>query len=102
MTTVTHTHLREIGYCNKGARAFFKRHGLDWGAFLRRGLPAEAFEKTGDAMAVKLARHAREASPSIRITSVFDGAAIADYLDNSPKAEAAIMKVIRRRGGSDG
>ena len=62
MTTVTHTHLRELGYCNKGARAFFRRHGLDWSAFLRRGLPAEVFEQTGDAMALKLVQHAKGAS----------------------------------------
>ena len=60
MTTVTHQHLREIGYCNRGARLWFQRHGLDWSAFLRTGLPCETFEATGDAMALRLVKHARE------------------------------------------
>lgn len=58
---VLHRHLREIGYCNRGSRAFFQRHGLDWRAFLRAGLPEESFIATGDAMALKLVEHARKA-----------------------------------------
>lgn len=48
------------GYCIPGTRAFFARHGMDWRGFLRHGLAAEAFEATGDAMAIKLAAYARE------------------------------------------
>lgn len=61
MTTVLHRHLRELGYCNRGARAFFVRHGLDWSAFLRAGIPAEQLERTGDAMALKLVAYAKGA-----------------------------------------
>jgi hypothetical protein len=60
VTLVLHRHLRELGYCNRGARAFFARHGLDWGAFLRRGLPAQTLEATGDAMALKVVTHAQQ------------------------------------------
>lgn len=60
--TVLHQHLREIGYCNRGARQFFARHGLDWRAFLAQGLPAESFERTGDAMALKLVKHAKDST----------------------------------------
>lgn len=59
MTQVQHQHLRELGYCNRGARQFFERHGLDWRAFLAGGLPADQFERTGDAMALKLVEHAK-------------------------------------------
>ena len=53
-------HVRELGYCAKGARAFFARYDLDWSAFLREGLPASTLEATGDALAIKLAQRARD------------------------------------------
>ena len=40
--------------CSRGARAFFARHGLDYGRFLREGLPAEQIRATGDAMALQV------------------------------------------------
>lgn len=60
MTQVLHRHIRELGYCNRGARAFFERHGLDWRRFLAEGLPAEQIERTGDAMALKAVERARK------------------------------------------
>lgn len=58
---ITLVHLRTIpgygpkpGFCAGGARAFFARHGLDWETFRHHGLPAEAFEATGDALALAL------------------------------------------------
>lgn len=57
---VLHRHIRELGYCNRGARAFFERHGLDWRRFLAEGLPAEQIERTGDAMALKAVERARK------------------------------------------
>lgn len=56
MTRVYLRHLRALNYCARGSRAFFKRHGWDWHQFLRDGLEAEAFRKTGDAMAIKAAQ----------------------------------------------
>lgn len=52
-------HVRAARMCSRGARAFFLRHGLDWEAFLRDGLPAEQIEATGDAMAIQVAEVAR-------------------------------------------
>jgi hypothetical protein len=49
-------------YCSRGSRAFFARHGWDWSAFLRDGLPVETFLATGDAMAARAAQHALEES----------------------------------------
>lgn len=58
--TVQHRHLRELGYCNAGSRAFAARHGMDWRAFLRDGIPVESVEATGDAMAIRVANRARQ------------------------------------------
>lgn len=60
MTRVLHRHIRELGYCNRGARAFCERHGLDWRRFLAEGLPAQQIESTGDAMALKAVERARK------------------------------------------
>ncbi|RLE34431.1 MAG: hypothetical protein DRJ61_05190 [Acidobacteria bacterium] len=46
------------GYCNTGGRKFFSLHGMDWREFRKKGLPEEAFLKTGDAMALKLVEFA--------------------------------------------
>lgn len=59
MTIVRMTHIRRARYCSRGTRDFFKRHGMDWSKFLREGLPAEQFEATGDAMAIRVAEIAR-------------------------------------------
>ena len=47
MTTVKHRHCREIGYCNRGLRAWFAREGLDWQAFLRHGISAATLRARG-------------------------------------------------------
>lgn len=56
---VTISDLRAAKMCSRGARDFFKRHGLDWSTFLKSGLPAEEFLMTGDAMALRLVEVAR-------------------------------------------
>ena len=53
-------HFRKLRYCSRGSRQFFERHGWDWHAFLQNGLEAEAFHKTGDAMAIKAAQVAEQ------------------------------------------
>lgn len=62
--TVTLEHCRRLGYCSRGLRAFFLRHGLDWDAFRDGGLPADTIAATGDAMAVEAARLARSEAAS--------------------------------------
>lgn len=52
-------HIRKAKMCSRGARDFFRRHDLDWSRFLAEGLPAEVFEATGDAMALRLVEVAR-------------------------------------------
>lgn len=37
--------------CRKGARNFFARHNLDWGDFVRNGIPMSKLEATRDPLA---------------------------------------------------
>ena len=60
MATVIHADLRALGYCNRGSRAFFLRHELDFGHFLRHGIAAERLEAIGDAMAQRAVDRARQ------------------------------------------
>ncbi|MEN1942649.1 hypothetical protein WCE55_02155 [Luteimonas sp. MJ293] len=63
---VTFRHLKTIpsrrgnGFCNRGARPWFERHGLDWRAFVRDGIPAAQMEATGCGLAVALVEWARK------------------------------------------
>lgn len=55
----TMKHIRQCRMCSRGTRAFFARHGLDWTDFLKQGVPVEALEQTGDAMALQVVAAAR-------------------------------------------
>lgn len=59
---VTLADIRSSGlfYCAAGTRQFFRRHGLDFAAFLRHGIPAGALLATGDAMAERAVEAARQ------------------------------------------
>ena len=50
LTRVTIQDIRAARYCLPGVRPWFRRHGLDWQAFLDAGLPAETLRATGDAL----------------------------------------------------
>lgn len=52
-------HVREAKMCAKGTRAFFERQGWDFQEFLKNGLDAELFLKTGDAMALQVVEVAK-------------------------------------------
>ena len=52
--------LRAARLCFQGARPWFRRHGLDWQAFLAEGLPAEVLAATGDALALRVIAEARK------------------------------------------
>ncbi|MEW5790063.1 MAG: hypothetical protein ACOY4L_12200 [Pseudomonadota bacterium] len=58
--TVTIDHVRAAGLCVHGTRTWFARHGLDFRAFLARGLPASILLATGDAMAARVVEVARQ------------------------------------------
>lgn len=56
---ITVADLRRSGVC-PDARHFFTRHGLSWRDFVRNGIDAEALLQTGDAIAARVVREARE------------------------------------------
>lgn len=56
---VTMRDIRAAKMCSRGARKFFERHGLDWSAFVKQGIPAEKLAATGDAMALQVVEVAR-------------------------------------------
>ena len=50
LTLVTVQDIRAARYCLPGVRPWFRRHGLDWQAFLDTGISAETLRATGDAL----------------------------------------------------
>lgn len=52
-------HIRQARMCSSGAREFFQRHGLDWAAFLKEGIPSKELAATRDAMALQVVEVAR-------------------------------------------
>lgn len=63
MTIVTHRHARELGYCNRGLRAWFAREGLDWTDFVKHGIDADVLRQRDNAMAERaIARAEGEAN----------------------------------------
>ena len=52
--------IRAARLCLQGARPWFRRHGLDWQAFLAEGLPAEVLAATGDALALRVIAEAEK------------------------------------------
>ena len=52
---ITARQVRAAGACIlPGAKAFFKRHNLDFKSFIRNGIPAEQLLATEDEMAVRV------------------------------------------------
>ena len=63
MTIVTHRHCRELGYCNRGLRAWFAREELDWADFVKHGIAADVLRQRDNAMAERaIARAESEAA----------------------------------------
>ena len=52
--------IRAARLCFQGARPWFRRHGLDWQAFLAGGLPEEVLAATGDALALRVIAEAEK------------------------------------------
>jgi hypothetical protein len=64
VTRVTIQDLRAAQYCLAGVRPWFRRHGLDWQAFLDSGIEADTLRATGDTLVEPVIRQAevREAA----------------------------------------
>jgi len=52
-------HIRALGLCSAGARAWAVLHGFDMLDFIRHGTPAERLEATGDLYALRVCALAR-------------------------------------------
>lgn len=63
---VTIAHVRAANLCVHGTRTWFARQGLDFRAFLARGLPASSLLATGDAMALRVVEVARRVAEEPR------------------------------------
>lgn len=66
LVTVQHLHSvpslnGRVGFCARGARAWFARQGLDWAEFVRGGIDAEVLLATGDPLARRVVEHAQAA-----------------------------------------
>jgi len=59
VTRVLPCDLRAAKICFGGARPWFRRHGLDWQAFVAEGIEAARLEATGDALAFRVTAEAR-------------------------------------------
>lgn len=57
---ITMKDARAAGICSKGVRDFFQRSGLDYSEFLKNGLPVEEIEATGDLIALRVTKVARD------------------------------------------
>lgn len=58
-------HMRQVrgftakpGFCARGIRVWFGRHGLDYSDFLKNGIDEEQLLKTGDPMAAAVVEQA--------------------------------------------
>ncbi len=51
---VTVQHAIACGYCVNGIRTFFKKHGLDFKAFVNEGIDEERLTELNDSMADKV------------------------------------------------
>ena len=68
-TRVTIQDIRAARYCLPGVRPWFRRHGLDWQAFLNVGISAETLLATGDALVEPVIRMAEERANRLEPTA---------------------------------
>lgn len=57
---VTMRHVRAMGMCAAGARAWCERHGVDWARVRGQGIPVSELRENGDAFALKACELAEE------------------------------------------
>lgn len=57
MIILYHRHLKQLHFCNRGARIWFERHQLSWRNFLQSGIDLAIIEKIGDEFAQRASAH---------------------------------------------
>lgn len=60
MTIVRMSHIRQANLCSGGTRQWFVNHGFDWTSFLVDGIDAELLLATGDALAFRVVKIAKD------------------------------------------
>lgn len=55
---VKHSDLAAMKFCNRGARQFFERHGLNWQEFITNGIDSSRVEAIDDEMMRQVVAHA--------------------------------------------
>ena len=50
MTTIRHEDMRVIKFCNRGAREFCARHGINWQVFIQHGVDVSEVAHIDDEM----------------------------------------------------
>lgn len=53
-------HIRQGGYCMRGARAWCERYNINYTQFVLHGIDVEIIEANGDAFAMHVCQLARE------------------------------------------
>lgn len=48
MVIVKHQDMRNLQYCNRGARLFCSQHGINWELFLQQGIDSDILLAIGD------------------------------------------------------
>lgn len=57
MIKLYHRHLKQLQFCNRGARAWFERHNLSWRDFLQSGIDLDIIKNIGDEFAQRAVTH---------------------------------------------
>jgi len=52
--------IKKLGWCHKGVREVMKHFGVDWGNFIKNGIPLEFLDSLNDYQASQLANQARK------------------------------------------
>lgn len=53
-------HVRQLGMCVRGAKAWCELHGIDFAEFLQRGIPVSRVEALNDTLGNRSAQFARD------------------------------------------
>lgn len=56
---ITHSDLAAMKFCNRGARLFFERHGLNWQTFMQQGIDDSELVGIDDEMMRQVVERAR-------------------------------------------
>jgi arsenate reductase-like glutaredoxin family protein len=73
VATVRIQHIRQANLCARGARAWFARHGLDYGEFLKNGIDSEKILALGDHFGNTVVAKAMEEEAKQELSEVGNG-----------------------------